>query len=293
MESTATTIPIFALYGENELDAAPGWLHWETLLSRSRLYDYRIAPHRHDQLFQVLMLSGGEAEVTLDGQSRLVYPPAVIVVPAPIVHGFSFSPDVEGVVVTLFERDVRDALADEPEISAALRGAFVLTERGRALTAVSTEIEALIAESRWQSPGHAAAMRARILLLMVTLHRAVQAEKLAPTLPRDPAMRHTLGFLQKIDQDYREHLPVGDYASALGITAAHLNRVCRQVLGMSAREAIERRVMLEAKRYLMFSPLTVKQIAIVLGYDDPAYFSRVFARATGEAPGRFRDSARG
>ena len=48
------SIPVYALYGEDSGQFANDWLHWETIQSRSRLYGYEIAPHRHEQLFQVL-----------------------------------------------------------------------------------------------------------------------------------------------------------------------------------------------------------------------------------------------
>ena len=50
-------IPTFALYGET--DSRHDWLHWETIRSRSRLHNYRIAAHRHEQFFQVLYLTRG------------------------------------------------------------------------------------------------------------------------------------------------------------------------------------------------------------------------------------------
>ncbi len=54
-----STIPTYALYGEQGYDSSPDWLHWETVLSRSRLHGFRIAPHRHEQFFQILHLTGG------------------------------------------------------------------------------------------------------------------------------------------------------------------------------------------------------------------------------------------
>ena len=94
-------IPTYTLYGEHDCATEPDWLHWETVLSRSRLYGFRIAPHRHEQFFQILHLTRGAAEVTIDDVSRHVEPPVAIVIPALPVHGFVFSEDVEGVVVTL------------------------------------------------------------------------------------------------------------------------------------------------------------------------------------------------
>ena len=51
---------------------------------------------------------------------------------------------------------------------------------------------------------------------------------------------------------------------------------------------VEERLIREARRNLVYTNLPVSQIAYMLGYNDPAYFSRVFANATGMAPREFR-----
>ena len=73
-------IPVYALYGEQV--AKEDWLHWETIQSRSRLHGYRIAPHRHEQFFQVLHLTHGWAGVTLDDGRFDISGQGVVVVPA-------------------------------------------------------------------------------------------------------------------------------------------------------------------------------------------------------------------
>ncbi|MBO9659063.1 MAG: helix-turn-helix domain-containing protein, partial [Chitinophagaceae bacterium] len=47
-------------------------------------------------------------------------------------------------------------------------------------------------------------------------------------------------------------------------------------------------ILLEAKRLLTYSSMTVKEIAYDLGYEDPAYFNRLFANKTGDTPVAFR-----
>jgi AraC family transcriptional activator of pobA len=74
----------------------------------------------------------------------------------------------------------------------------------------------------------------------------------------------------------------------MAVSPTHLNRICRQTLGTSALSVIERRIALEARRQLLFSTLSVKQIGAELGYDDPAYFTRFLTRMLGVSPTRFR-----
>jgi AraC family transcriptional regulator, transcriptional activator of pobA len=276
-----SSIPIYALYGEADDESEQDWLHWETIPARSRLHGYRIAPHRHEQFFQVLHLTGGSASVWLDGAEFDLKAPAVVVVPALTVHAYVFTPDVEGIVVTLMERDVRDhGLAfSEP---AVLRAG---TE------AVGEALDRLIGEADRRGVGHDLAMPAFVTLLLVALNRARRELPASEGVP-DRARLHADAFRWLVDQRFRQTRRIADYADALHISQTHLNRVCRQVLGTSALRIIERRIALEARRQLLFSNLPIKQIGAELGYEDPAYFTRFITRALGMAPGVYRNRAR-
>src|SRR5690606_35891152 len=149
------------LYGEAELHGQQEWLHWETIQSRSRLHDYTIAPHRHAQFFQLLYLQAGMAKVVIDSEVNELVGPAMVVVPALTVHGYSFSPGVAGLVLTLLERDVRSALGAE------LRAMVLVHD----LSSVLDAVERLIAEAAHPGPGHGQAMQGLIALLAVAVRR--------------------------------------------------------------------------------------------------------------------------
>lgn len=272
-------VPTYALYGEQVTDRQHDWLHWETIQSRSSLHRYRIAPHRHEQFFQILSLTGGCGQVTLDGADFDLTPPVVVVVPPLTVHGYSFSQDVEGVIVTLMARDLADGI-DAPSAGVITTG----TEPVRAA------LDGLLAEADRPGEQHDVAMRAHLTLLQVALQRARSLP--APSGAGEGRGRlHVAAFRQLVDQKFRETRRIADYADALGISQTHLSRICRQMLGASALAVIERRIALEARRQLLFSTLSIKQIGAGLGYDDPAYFTRMLKRVLGVAPLTFRRQA--
>jgi AraC family transcriptional activator of pobA len=275
-------IPTYALYGEEGASNVQDWLHWETIQSRSRLHNYSIAPHRHQQFLQVLLLTAGSAEAELDGVEVTLAPPAVVVVPPLVVHGYRFSADVDGIVLTMMDEDTRALGLGFPE-AAVLTGGT---------STVRDALAGLIAEADRPAAGHDAAMRAHLTLLLVALHRA-RIEPAEQGAPADRARLHAKHFLDAVDRQYRQTRRIDDYAVAVGISTAHLNRVCRDVLGTSALRIIERRIALEARRQLLFSTLSIKQIGVELGYDDPAYFTRSMTRALGVPPGVFRQTGRG
>ncbi len=78
------------------------------------------------------------------------------------------------------------------------------------------------------------------------------------------------------------------YASLLNISAVYLNEVVKAVTGMNVTLYIKNQVVLQAKRLLVHTDLTVKEISYRLGIEDHAYFSRLFLQATGVSPTAFR-----
>lgn len=283
-----SSIPTFALYGEERANEE-SFLHWETITSRSRLYGFHIAPHRHDSLFQILYLRSGRAELTIDEMVCTVEGPALVTVPALTVHGYRFSTDVDGVVLTFYSRDVRATLAEIPDMAAAFSAPRLLDGLTAGGTAEEIElaVRALTLEADREGLGHLAALHARLVLLLLAIWRADQLGG-GRQSKGDRAEALARAYQALVDENFRTTRALGFYADRLGITQTHLNRVCRAVLASSALTVIERRVLLEAKRYLQFSRLSVKEIGILLGYDDPAYFSRLFTRLSGTTPTRFR-----
>jgi AraC family transcriptional activator of pobA len=96
-------------------------------------------------------------------------------------------------------------------------------------------------------------------------------------------------FEALLEQHFLRHWTVSDYAAALSITPTHLSRLTRSATGHAASHLILERVIREARRNLVYTNLPVSTIAYALGFNDPAYFSRLFSGATGLSPKSFRD----
>ncbi len=95
-------------------------------------------------------------------------------------------------------------------------------------------------------------------------------------------------FNMLIDQHYKKEKSVAFYADKLHISANYLNILCRKHLRISATRLIQQRISIEAKRLLLSTSLSVKEIAFSLGFVDQAYFSNFFKIQTGLNPTEFR-----
>jgi AraC-like DNA-binding protein len=91
-----------------------------------------------------------------------------------------------------------------------------------------------------------------------------------------------------VEAGFRTRHAVADIAAGLPVTRGRLDAICRRHAGRTAQQVIHDRIVLEAQRSLIYTGLTVAEIAYGLGFADPAYFTRFFAREAGETPGEFR-----
>lgn len=282
-------IPLFGLYGEADSDN-PQFVHLENIASRSSLNAWQIQPHRHGHMFQLLIMRQGEVEVRLDEQLHTSSEPCVISVPAGVVHGFKFKPNTSGYVLTLAEPMV---LAAEPRAQQQFATLFEQAhftrypESDPLFTELILLVEQIGRELERADAGRTLMCEWLTRAALLTLKRRIDqidAETgAANTLSL--AMRR---FRQLIEQHYREHWTVERYAQELGMSADRLNRQAKAAFNANAKSLIAERLMLEAKRRLIYTRAGLDEIAYDLGFKDPAYFSRAFKRATGSAPGQFR-----
>lgn len=277
--ATLTPIPNFNLFGE--AGDLPDVVHCETISARSTLHDWEFAPHRHARLHQVLLLTCGAGAVTLDGTRHVLDPGTVVNVPIGLVHGYRFDPGTEGLVVT-FAAEMLDETLRPPEgLLPVLARPGVLTADA-ALAATMRRLHEVFAARDF---ARAQILRALAGLLLGQIAQAQMRAAPGRTTAQPDVLQR---FRSLIETHFTDHWSVADYASALAISPTHLSRLTRNATGQPASALIEDRVVREARRYLVYTDLPVSRIAYALGFEDPAYFSRVFSRATGVSPRGFR-----
>ena len=287
-------IPSFALYGEA---AVPGHelLHIEEVQSRSRLYHWEIQPHTHQGLYQVLWLWRGQAEVLLDEHRAEVQAPAAIVLPPTVVHGFRFAPETDGCVLTLSARGLLEG--ETGALGAAFQELFTAPRLLHFLPDddAAQRLDTLFRElaHEFQRPAGAGAAPVLGWLARALVWRLAQASALQRQAAAvgERAHRHQAlytRFLWLVEQHFLEHWPLQRYGERLGLSLQRLNRLTRSASGRSALELVHERLTREACRRLIYIAAPAASLALELGFEDPAYFSRFFKRRTGLSPQQYR-----
>ena len=90
-------------------------------------------------------------------------------------------------------------------------------------------------------------------------------------------------FKVAVETHLTEHHSINTIADNLSVTTNNLYNIVKEFSGVSPKEFITNRLMLEAQRKLHYSTLSVKELAYELGFNDPDYFSRLFKKVTGKS----------
>lgn len=285
------TAPLhFGLYGERMVPEDEEFIHIEDIESRSARYNWAIDAHSHRGLFQLVVIFSGVVEITLDDRTTLHSSPVLSALPPAAIHGFSFQAGTDGFVLTMNEALPYSLAREKGEdvrrlMESLLSHARICHPADDTMLRLRRMMEEIQAEFRLQRLGRGAVLEALARAVLLLLAREETDARLGPT---DSRRQETFGRFRKlVEAHYLEHWPVAAYAEAIGVTESALNRLCRNLSGLSAFDLAQGRLVLEARRKLVYIAMPVANIAYELGFHDPAYFSRFFKRHTGLSPAAF------
>ena len=284
MPRSLTVVP----FREVRHDRPDDGVYYEPLELRGRQHDWTVPVHYHDALHQFSFVTHGGVVATIDGVRHCSAAPAVRMVAPRAMHGFVYEPESAGHQVTVPTPLLQAAFTSSPALLTRLACSTVIdgatTDDG--LEEVLDLFEKVAREFAGSRPGRAEALRGHTMLLALWFAR--REPELTSPAKHTPCDTLVERYRALIEQRFRAHWPVRRYAAALGVTPDHLSRRCRVATGLSAFDLAEERLIVEARRMLAYTHVPVAEIGYGLGFDDPGYFSRVFAKRVGQSPLTYR-----
>ena len=282
-------VPSFYLYGEPPRAVENTFVHVERLDDRSRPSEWTIRPHLHSDLHQIFVLDSGGGIVTIEGTSHPIAAPGVILIPATAIHGFDWQEETTGWVLTV-ARAFHDSLAlRHGELEPLYSRGHLLPLAAEGLERILGLVGDLQRELSWGAIGHGAMARAILLQLSVLCVRLANAgSDIEVKVAGSSAAALVARYRAQVEATFRDRQPMARRAASLGVSESALRHACAQIAGRSPSQIMDDRALLEARRLLVYSGLSVAQIGYSLGFGDPAYFSRFFSRHMGNSPTSYR-----
>lgn len=247
-------------------------------------------PRRHD-FYHMVLFTEGSGKFSIDYQTYSIKPFQFYFMTPGQIHDWHFEENIDGYIINFpaqffqsfllnanyldqfyfFNGNVQDCIIQVPE---ELRWTVVEL------------IEKAILETLGDNKFKNDTVRVLLLQLFMEISNLDGRNRLSFVEPNKNAVRQN--FEKLIDENYLSLRLPKQYAELLHVTPNHLNKLCNEMVGISAGDMIRNRIILEAKRLLINLKLTVTEIAYKLNFEDSSYFCKLFKKQTGMTPNAFR-----
>jgi AraC family transcriptional regulator, transcriptional activator of pobA len=244
-----------------------------------------VEPHRHDHEELIIITHGAPTHFVDFTESDLI-PPVIVFVAMGKVH--SFHPDLETRGWSI--RYSSDFLPQShfnfysnfsDQINYPLSHDYCSSD----LNAIC---EIMLKEYKQAHPNYNG-IRHLLSAVLVKLEAETRQEYLQIQNNRSMQTATFNSFLKILDNNYKRPEGVDFYADKLNMSSRNLNLISQSIFGKSITEIIETRKLIEARRFLLNSEMSISEIGYELGYNEKSYFSRVFRKKTGVTPSEFRE----
>lgn len=246
-------------------------------------------PHRHDCYF-ILLVTKGSGMYTIDFVTNKIKPYTAFLLTPGQVQSWKFSHDVEGFMIlftmAFYKIDKRERHLNTTPAFQLFNGQYCLSldrERERNLVVM---LEEMILENSHNEYGRDALLRSCLDILLIRLSRYYQRTRVQQAPSIHTFKIRQLEFL--VEKHYLSLKLPYEYARIMNITPKHLNHICKRSLNKTVSNLIHERLMLEARRLLAHSDLSVTQISDILGFNDKSHFIRFFKKRLSTTPEQFR-----
>ncbi len=251
-------------------------------------------PHRHD-FFEILFITQGKGVHSIDENKYDITPPCLFFLSPGQTHDIKLSEDVKGYIFLftsefyLFDKRDKNRLLQLPY--------FFSPNKENPLILIQKEIDFQFFKSLFERACYliskqeayvVESMSAILETILSTANEFYSATNLKPS--KNQLL--TKKFLMLLEEKYQENLPISTYADLLKVSPDHLTFVIKETTGKTSLQVIKDKQIVEIKRFLLFTDLTISEITAELNFADHSYFSKFFKKETGESPTEFREKSR-
>ncbi len=292
-KSAGDQIPVYSLHNFSPKDSVSQQFQVE-VFDANRHFSVKY-PHRHD-FFEVLYLSKGSGFHVIDGNKYEIKPPCIFFMSPGQAHKIEFSSDIEGFIFIftpefyLINQTNQNRLIEFPFF-------FTIRQDNPPLNLID-ENEVLFLESLFKrgiseiAKGESFSVELlRSVLDLILTSCSVLYKTDENLLTKGKGHIVVKKFFQLVEENYQQNWSVAGYADQMAITPNHLTQTVNQLTGKTSSQIIKSKQVLEIKRLLVHTNLSVTEIATRLNFTDQSYFTKFFKREAGVSPLQYRVKA--
>jgi len=251
-------------------------------------------PHRHD-FFEILYLQKGSGYHVIDANKYEIKPPCVFFMSPGQAHKLELSNDIEGYIFIftsdfyLLNRSNQNSLIEFPFFYTIHQdNPPLLLENESDIRFLEILFRQSIAETN-RSDFAIELLRSILDLILTTCAARYPINENLVNKGKGQIL--VKRFFHLVEENHQKNLSLSDYAGMIGVTANHLTQTVKLLTGKTSSQIIKTKQLLEIKRLLVHTNLSVSEIANQLNFEDQSYFTKFFKRETGITPIQYRSDS--
>ncbi len=245
-------------------------------------------PHAHT-FYLVMWISQGSGTHTIDFKTYAIEPHQLYFLTPGQIHSWQLAPDTQGYNLffdanffkgrfgnRLYQYPFFHSHQHQPLLSAIPQPTLF----GDLLSYAYQEYEA-------RQPNRSDVFLSFVHILLETASRLYHEQRTGPEMHLYDRLRQ---YEELLEQQFLTVREVRAYADQMNLTPNYLNYICRLIVGKTASQLWQERLLIESQRMLTHTAQSVKEIAFLMGFSDPSYFVRFFRKQAGQTPAEFRQA---
>ena len=293
MKNPAEQLPVYSLHNFSSPERKSQQFQVE-VFDANRHFSVKY-PHRHD-FFEVLYLLKGSGFHVIDTNKYEIKPPCVFFMSPGQAHKLELSNDIEGFIFIftadfyLLNRSNQNTLIEFPFFYTIHQdNPPLLLENENDIRFLESLFRQGIAEIRDAEGSNTEMLRSILDLILTTCANRYQVTE--NLLNKGKGQILVKRFFHLVEENHQKNLSMSDYSGMIGVTPNHLTQTVKLLTGKTSSQIIKAKQLLEIKRLLVHTNLSVSEIANQLNFEDQSYFTKFFKRETGFTPIQFRSDS--
>lgn len=290
MKTPAEQLPVYSLHNFSSPERKSQQFQVE-VFDANRHFSVKY-PHRHD-FFEVLYLLKGSGYHVIDGNKYEIKPPCVFFMSPGQAHKLELSNDIEGYIFIftadfyLLNRSNQNSLIEFPF--------FYTIHQDNPPLPLDNENDIRFLESLFRQSiaeisksGNYTIDLLRSILDLILTTCAARYKVSENMLNKGKGQILVKRFFHLLEENHQKNLSLSDYSGMMGVTPNHLTQTVKLLTGKTSSQIVKAKQLMEIKRLLVHTNLSVSEIANQLNFDDQSYFTKFFKRETGITPIQYR-----
>lgn len=248
-------------------------------------------PHAHD-FYLMLLITRGTGTHNIDSIEYEIKPGVAFILAPGLIHQWNISKDIDGYILFFtkkyFMLDFKhDNLSRFPFFKKHSSVPYIELSK-ESTKEIYRFYELMDNEYHERDLDYHEMIRMYLNTILINLSREFLGKK-SPKYAYNYDIVQLNTFEELIEDHFIEHKPISFYSESMNLSTKQLSSICKKLVAKVPSELLMDRIILEAKRLIIYTDLSINQISYKLNYNDSSYFVRIFKKICKQTPEQFRN----